>query len=56
VGDILVIGEAAGRHLLSLDPENRDNYKMLAGFMFQLGEPEKYKVVDVKITGLETRL
>jgi hypothetical protein len=29
---------------------------MLAGFMFQLGEPEKYKVVDVKITGLETRL
>jgi hypothetical protein len=42
---------------LSLDPENIDNYKMLAGcFMFQLGEPEKYKVVDVKITGLETRL
>jgi hypothetical protein len=34
----LVIGEAAGRHLLSLDPENRANYKMLADIMFHLGE------------------
>ncbi|RLM68928.1 putative pentatricopeptide repeat-containing protein [Panicum miliaceum] len=33
----LVIGEAAARHLLSLDPENRANYKMLADIYVSLG-------------------
>ncbi|KAF8700095.1 hypothetical protein HU200_034458 [Digitaria exilis] len=33
----LVIGEAAARHLLSLDPENRANYKMLADMYVSLG-------------------
>jgi pentatricopeptide repeat protein len=33
----LVIGEAVARHLLSLDPENRANYKMLADIYVSLG-------------------
>jgi hypothetical protein len=33
----LVIGEAAARHLLSLDLENRANYKMLADIYVSLG-------------------
>ncbi|RCV38769.1 hypothetical protein SETIT_8G168500v2 [Setaria italica] len=33
----LVIGEVAARHLLSLDPENRANYKMLADIYVSLG-------------------
>jgi predicted Zn-dependent protease len=33
----LVIGEAAARHLLSLDPDNRANYKMLADIYVSLG-------------------
>ncbi|XP_044959132.1 pentatricopeptide repeat-containing protein At5g39350-like [Hordeum vulgare subsp. vulgare] len=33
----LVIGEEAARHLLSLDPENRANYKMLADIYVSLG-------------------
>ncbi|KAG8090231.1 hypothetical protein GUJ93_ZPchr0011g28685 [Zizania palustris] len=32
----LVIGEAAAKHLLSLDPENRANYKMLADIYVSL--------------------
>jgi hypothetical protein len=32
-----VIGEAAARHFLSLDPENRANYKMLADIYVSLG-------------------
>jgi len=32
-----VIGEAAARHLLSLDPENKANYKMLADIYVSLG-------------------
>jgi pentatricopeptide repeat protein len=33
----LVIGEVAARHLLSLDPKNRANYKMLADIYVSLG-------------------
>ncbi|CAD6256471.1 unnamed protein product [Miscanthus lutarioriparius] len=37
----LVIGEAAARHLLSLDPENRANYKMLADIYVSIGRRDR---------------
>ncbi|KAL5204570.1 hypothetical protein ABZP36_009441 [Zizania latifolia] len=37
----LVIGEAASKHLLSLDPENQANYKMLSDIYVSLGRRDE---------------
>ncbi|KAM0848277.1 hypothetical protein ACQ4PT_054483 [Festuca glaucescens] len=47
----LVIGEAAARHLLSLDPENRANYKMLADIYVSLGRRDSaYDILRLSLS------
>ncbi|XP_035820994.1 putative pentatricopeptide repeat-containing protein At1g03510 [Zea mays] len=56
----LVIGEAAARHILSLDPGSNANYKMLADVYVSIGRRDKadnvLRMSLSKRTGLETRI
>ncbi|OEL19946.1 putative pentatricopeptide repeat-containing protein [Dichanthelium oligosanthes] len=52
----LVIGEAVARHLLSLDPENRANYKMLADIYVSLGRTDNADDVLRLLTSRELDL
>ncbi|KAL6841638.1 hypothetical protein ACP4OV_028577 [Aristida adscensionis] len=47
----LVIGKAAARHLLSLDPENRAHYKMLADIYVSHGKREDVDDLRMLLSG-----